>query len=229
MAGTPFYHRLFRAIAGSAVALLLLVLTPGCINIFAMSAKMLKGEPTIPSAFQRQTGEKIKKGERRIAIVCDAPYAVIEEYGSLSADLQEELQRTMKRRGMVMADERMVMRALEGGGGGFNPETIAREAEADIIIHVQIEGYADTEPGSPNMHRGRAEGMIRAFATRGERGTPDWHVIEAFQQEFRVEYPSTYPVPADQTPKRIFQRRFLDQMADEIGRNFYNVTVAETI
>jgi hypothetical protein len=207
----------------------MLLLLPGCINIFAMTAKLVKGEPEIPSAFQRQTGESLQKGEKTVALVCDAPQAILDEYDSLAVDLQEELLRRMRLRGMEIADMNRVMSALEGTGGGFSPAAIANDLDVAYIIHVQLEGYSDVEPGSANMYRGRAQGLVRAFRVQGEPNTPQRRIVEVFQNDFNIEYPATHPVPADQTGKRTFQHDFLDRLADEIGRRFYDVTVAETI
>lgn len=208
------------------LALLVPALASGCVNIFAMTAKIIKGDPEIPSAFQRQTGASLKKGKVRIAVVCDAPNAALEQFDTLAVDLQEEMLQRMKLHGLVTADVDAVASVLESAGAGFSPAAIADKLDVDFIVYIQIEGYSDREAGATNLYRGRAQGVVRAYQVVHE---PEKRFFEAFQQDFRCEYPTLHPMPADQTPRRVFQQQFLDHLAEQLGRRFYNVRVTEAL
>lgn len=214
---------------GPAAVLLLawLVLAPGCINVLAMGAKVFLGDPKVPAPFRERTGISLEKGDRTVALVVDSPYSIAQEFDTLVVDLQDELLRRLKRRGVPVARVDEVGQALDAAGTDFNPAAIARQLDVDVIIHVQIERLTDVENGNPSLFHGHAQGMVRGYEVRGRRGAPDRQVVEVYEEGFTTTYPPSHPVPADQVTHRVFMQGFVRQLADDIGRQFYDVYTRE--
>jgi hypothetical protein len=225
MARTPSTDRratLLRIVAACTLPALLAT-SSGCINVFAMGAKILMGDPQVVSDFQRQTGVELQAGEQWVAVVVDAPGSALRVNDSLTVDLQDQLIRRMKLRGVTTANADDVTRVLEDAGGQFSANEIVREMDVDVVLHVQIEGYTEFEDGNPRLYRGRAKGLVVGYRAVGEPGKPGRHAVSGYQQEFLVEFPGMHPIPADQTPLRVFQQDFVDQIAAQVGRQFYDV------
>ncbi|MEZ6066781.1 MAG: hypothetical protein R3B90_13990 [Planctomycetaceae bacterium] len=199
----------------------------GCINAVAMTYKVLKGDPVTPAAYKVRNGVELTDGKQIVAVVVDAPYSALNIHDSLVVDLQDEMLRRFRLEGIATADVDEVSRQLEDRGGQFDPTAIAQNMDVDLIVHVQVERFSDTEPGGGNFYRGRAESMVRAFEVRGERGSSDRHVVETFQQDVLTLHPETYPLPADQTPRRVFMQKFVNRMGGDIAQQFYDVTTSQ--
>lgn len=219
-----------RAQSACQAALLvwLTAVCPGCINIFAMTAKVFMGDPKIVSTFERRTNLKLQDGSRKLAIVIDAPYGAYQDDDSIDRDIQERLEQRLRREGIRVINDAEVERALERSGGTFSAAAIAKVTEVDVIAHIRIETLSQRENGDPNLYRGQAQGLVTCYEVRGERDTPGRHVVQIYEEPFQVGYPSVHPVPTDQTPIRNLRRGFINRLAEEIGRQFYDVTTSDT-
>jgi hypothetical protein len=217
------FARALRIPAWLAIAALLPAVQTGCINSMVMMGKVLLGDPVQKSAFEIATGVSLKKAEKQILVHCSSPSYVTDEYSTLNSDIQEELIRRMKRHDLLPIHTDVSGRILDARGGRFDAQLLAREAQdVGYIMHIQIEKFNYLEDSSPSLYRGHMHGHITGYEVRGEG--PERHAVQVFQQDFQVHYPTTYPVPIDQTPKNVFIRRFVDHAADTLGASFYNVT-----
>ena len=218
-----------RSTAVQLFVLVWLLLAPGCINVLAMGAKVFLGDPKVPAPFRERTGIDLEKGDRTVALVVDSPFSVSQEFDTLVVDLQDELLRRFKRRGVPVAAVDDVGQALDAAGADFNPAAIAQQLDVDVIIHVQIERLTDVENGNPSLFHGQAQGLVRGYEVRGRRGAPDRQVVEVYEESFNTTYPPSHPVPADQVTHRVFLQGFVRQLAADIGRQFYDVYTRELL
>ena len=196
---------------------------PGCINVLAMGAKVIMGDPRVPAPFKARTGIDLEEGKHTVALVVDAPFAVAERFDTLLVDVQDEVLRLLKRHDIPVASIDDIDQVLDAAGGNFSAAAIAAKLDVDVVVHVQIERITDTEQGSPSLFHGRAQGLVRGFVVRGERGTESRAVVEVYEEGFTADYPRGHPVPADQTTQRVFRQGFSREVADAIGRQFYDV------
>lgn len=221
----PRPRRRWPVCTGPLLAAALCANLAGCINSLVMFGKVLMGDPTQVSGFERATGISLKKEKKRILVHCSAPFSVSSDYGNLTANFQEELFRRMRRNGLDVCPPDTSARILDERGGAFDAQLLATKAsEVDYIMHIQIEGFDHREASSPTLFRGQATGSITGYEVRQKDGNRQ--VLRVFDQQFRTYYPSTYPVPADQTPKTVFIRRFTDHVADSLGATFYDVSAS---
>jgi len=219
--------RRFTCAISLAVLLLVTLSQVGCVNTLFMVSKVLLDDPKQTSAFELATGVSLADEESSILIHCSAPVLVSDDYETLTTDVEEELVRRMKRRGLKVLDMDTAARVLDDRGGSFDPKLLALEIDdVNYIMHVEIDQFRYMVPSSKNLYQGFASGRIVGFEVRGDGDAPR-HTVQVFDQGFKVNYPASHPVPVDQQPKNVFIRKFIDHMADSLGASFYDVRNSE--
>ncbi len=201
----------------------------GCINSMVMAGKVIFGDAHVMSPFEQRTGVSLSEGEHKVVFVCTAPGSTSEEFDTLAADLQAEVHLQLKKHGVTVINSPDLNDMPDASASGFNPEAVARVTpDASYILHADVERFSGIEDASPDLLRGRASGMIYAYEihrSSSPAGRP--RVLKVFFQEFHCEYPASQPVFAGQMPARVFYRRFVDHLAELVGRTFYDVPTAD--
>lgn len=202
-------------------------LIAGCKQM-AVVGRIFYGDPKQEGFFKQVTGESLEKGAR-VAVVCTAPDVVTTEYDMVSIDVQEQLIRTMRRRGINVVDPGKVSTALDENGGYFDLRAIVDAVETDYLFHIDIEFFSHLPVNSPRLYHGRASGNVYGYKILQPDGeTSLKQAVRVFEREFNTEYPGKHPIPADQTPERVFRNRFIDHLCTELGRMFYDFRTNET-
>lgn len=221
--------RPFRRLPAALLLILMLscAMGSGCINSLVMLSKVMLGDPVQTSAFEMATRINLKKSERPVLVHCSSPDFLTIEFGTIAGDVQQELVRKMRRRGVNVLHTDTAGRILDDRGGKFDAQFLAHECkDTDFIMHIEINEFSYMEPASHTLYRGKAAGKIVGYEVRGQDSSQP-HAVEIFAQRFQVQYPSSHPVPVDQTPKNVFIRRFVDNIAANLGASFYNVAQSE--
>lgn len=196
----------------------------GCLESLVMAGKVLMGDPVQSSGFELATGISLAEDQKRVLIHCSAPSYLSDEFDTLTSDIQEELIRRLKRRGMAVMHADAAADVLDDYAGHFDPNLLAmRLDDVDYIFHVQFENFTYREDNSPNLYRGKAAGKIVAHEIRRGDDGAGAHSVEVYNQLFNLTHPSTHPVAADQMPQTVFIRKFTNKLADELGHTFYSV------
>jgi hypothetical protein len=204
-----------------------LPLLAGCTQM-AVIGRIFYGDPKQQGIFEKLTGQSLEEGAR-VALVCTAPQTITSKYDMVSIDIQEELTRTMARRGITMVDADKISTALDGNGGVFDLQTIVDAVDADYLFHVDVEEFSHIVPHSPQLYHGSAAGYVYGYEIRqANEQSPVKHAVQVFEREFQSEYPGKHPVPVDKTPERVFRNRFIDHLCEELGRMFYEFRTNET-
>ena len=211
------------------VALALGVPTAGCVNAGALISKMVLGDPQIQSAFHSRTGVALGS-KNNVILFATAPVTVMDENGSLTYDVIEQMSRRFELRKIKVVKPNDVSRVIDRKAGNTDPSMLAREfPQADYLIHIKFNGYGIKEPNSPNLYRGYAAGIAYAWAARGgddEGGKR--HVIQVFEQEFQIEHPK-HPVSRDSMSINAFEKQFVDEVSDKLGNIFYDHKTSEIL
>jgi hypothetical protein len=221
-----------RRLSVAALVLVACASLSGCINSAVMIGKVFGGDPQVKSEFEQRTGISMVKEKSKVAVVCTAPSIVTTEFDTLASDLQEEVTRRMRIRKMDVASDDDVISAMNSTMGRFDQDALASALDdVDYIIHVEVESFSHTDDGTAKLYRGRASGIVYAYEVdRGPDAIGGPRARKVFYQEFKTEYPkSQQPIPAEQMSARVFKQRCVDQLADVIGRTFYDVTTFEMV
>ncbi len=215
-----------RAQQALSIGVLLLVLASGCVNTLAIMSKVFVGDPKQPSGFQLATGKSLEKSDKQVLLYCSALPLVTDAHGALPGDIQEQLSRRMKRHEIQLVHADAGTDVIDRLGE-FNADAIGAEVPGvDYIMHIQLDTFSLTEPNSPDLYRSRSSGTVTGYEVRQEEdGTK--LVVQVFEHNFSTEYPPSQPVPREQTPKNVFERRAIDFLADSLGASFYEVYMSE--
>ncbi|MGE4000919.1 MAG: hypothetical protein AB7I48_11940 [Planctomycetaceae bacterium] len=207
--------------------LLSLPMVAGCAQM-AVVGRVFYGDPKHDGIFEQITGSALDKGAR-VALVCTAPDSISTEYDMVSLDIQKELIRMMRKKGIDVIESAKVSTALDDNGGYFDLRAIVDAVDVDYLFHVDVEQFSHLAPNSPQLYHGRATGYVYGYKIEGENEqAAGKHAVHVFEREFNSEYPGKHPVPADRTPERVFRNRFIQHLCSELGRMFYEFRTNET-
>jgi hypothetical protein len=59
-------------------------------------------------------------------------------------------------------------------------------------------------------------------------GSSGPRVLQLFYVDFNTQYPSSQPIMSDQMSARMFQSRFVDELAVTLARTFYDIHASES-
>jgi len=156
-----------------------LLMQAGCVNVLAIASKVIMGDPMQTSAFEQATGKKLAKSGKTVLLYCSASPLLVDEFGSISSDIQEELIQRMKRHKINVLPPDAGTRIIDRIGR-FDAHTLGREMDGlNYIMHVQLEDFTLYEPGSRDFYRSHSKGKITGYEVRtNEKGSRS--VVEVF-------------------------------------------------
>jgi hypothetical protein len=186
-----------------------------------MAGKMLFDDPVLTCEFTARTRVDLRKGHKKLLVVCSTPESIKSEFPSLDFDLLELVARNLRQNEIETVSLDEVATWLDDVGGSWeSPSELAEQFDADYIIHIDLDEFDFREKSSPNLLRGRALGNVYAYRVSGEGGQK--FAAEVFVSEFRSEYPRHSPVPSDQVSPKTFRSDYVRQVSKKISRLFYN-------
>jgi hypothetical protein len=210
-----------RSILFAVVACgLLCGLAAGC-SLGVMMGKMLTGDPMVTSQFQQMTGQNLSKGKHKIVVVCRTPDSVSRDQSTLAIDLVDGITRRMRVHGIDVVDPDDVATWVDDNGGPpDSAQEIAAAFDVDYIAWIDVEQYSLLEESSPDLLRGRASGLVRAFQVQEIGG--DRSALAAFTTEFSIEFPPLQPISQTTRSKLSFQKEFMDRICEQLSSRFYD-------
>lgn len=199
----------------------------GC-SLGVMAGKLFFGDPLVTCEFTRRTNIDLSEEHKKVLVICSTPESIRSDYPSLNYDLLEQITYDLKRREIVVQDTGEVATWLDDNGGVWNDvDQLAENFEVDYIIHVDIDEFDYREPNSPNLLRGKAYGTVSAYEVQDVDGYR--RALSVFETNYTSEFPSHMPVSIEQESPKVFRKKYLDRIADQIGRFFYNYHSSEEI
>ena len=213
-------RRVWLQVAGGMLSGVMLCSLPGC-SLGVMFGKMLTGDPMIPAEFKSRTRVDLAKGKVTVLVVCSTPAAVESDLATLKYDLIDGVARRMKLNGVKVINPDLVASWIdEHGDVGANPSEMARDFDADYIIHIEVEAFGLREPGSPKLLRGHSSGFVRVFQVE-EAGTQRL-AHNVYSNEYTSTYPTHQPISEQRETALTFQKDYLDRVCDQLAQKFYD-------
>ena len=213
---------------------MLLVTSSGC-SLFVMAGKAIMGDPKAPAEFRTATGTDLTTGEDSVVIICTAPHGIVSRFPSLQIDIVDRVTRTLKTRNVKVVPSGDVARWFDDHGEWGDYSEMATEFDATFVIHVNIREFGCRVPESENLMQGKADGRISVHKVRQGPTKPLTSrkyvapVSLAFDRDFNLQVPSTYPVPRENRSEELFMQGFLDRVAQNISQHFYDYRMSEAI
>ena len=210
----------------------LFVGTSGC-SLFVMAGKAVFGDPKKPAEFRTVTGTDLTEGDDAVVIICTAPHRLTSQHPALQIDIVDKVSRNLETRNVKVVPSGDVATWFDDHGEWDDYSELAQEFDARFVVHVDLREFTHKVPQSENLLQGKAEGHISVHEFHGNQKKKDSKttlpVTLAFDRDFRLMFPGTYPVPRESRSEELFVQGFTDRVAQVIALHFYDTRMSETI
>lgn len=213
-----------RSFAMIGLCVLVLLCTGAGCSLSVMAGKMLFGDPMIGDDFKGVTGKSLTEKGKKVAVICNTPESVRDEFSALGVELLREICTKMRGHKIDVIPSSKIASWIDDNGGEVgNLNELAQKIEADYIVRIDIDQFSYQEENSPNLFRGRAAGSVTVFEVlyNEQKTAKVKRLSEIYSKRFASVYPVHQAVPADQTSPIIFRKKYMDRVSDEISRLFY--------
>jgi hypothetical protein len=191
----------------------------GC-SLFVMAGKMFTDMKS-DSALKAIAGVDLAKSGKTILVVCKTPHLVRSDFPTVEFDLNEGINRRLKRNGVATVSTDDVAKWFDHNGGEFDdPSELAEDFECDYIAVVNLRQLSFYEENSPHMYRGRAVGDVTVYEVLQVADRKRTSGI--FSGEFRTQHPRFNPISTHQISKRVFEKQFIDHLSTQIAKQFHD-------
>ena len=199
----------------------------GC-SMFVMAGKLFFGDPKMTSSFKSATGTDLVSDRQRVLVVCSTPDSIKEEFPSLDFDLLDGVTRRLSLHNIDIVNPDDVATWLDDNGGSWDhPSDLAADFQTDFIIHIDLDRFTYKEENSPMLYRGRTSGVLRVYKVLEEDGMRI--AREVYSPEYTSVYPEHNPISSSKFSAKVFRKRYLDRISDQIAQLFYDHRVSEQI
>jgi hypothetical protein len=191
----------------------------GC-SLFVMAGKMFTDMKS-DSPLKTSAGVDLAKSGKKLLVVCRTPHLVRGDFPTVEIDLNEGINRRLKRNGIQTISTDDVAKWFDQNGGEFDhPRQLAEDFDCDFIAVVNLRQLSFYEENSPDMFRGNAIGGITVYEVQEVANSK--RVSGIFSGEFRTEHPRLNPISTHQISKRVFEKQFVDHMSTQIAKQFHD-------
>lgn len=135
----------------------------GCAPM-VMLGKMLQGDPLVDDEFKKWNGKSLAKSGKQVAILVSTPESIKSEYASLDIDLLSEISRKLATQQIAVVKPHKVATWIDDHGWeDMDLKELGTDIDADYVIQVKLDHFDYREENSPNLFRGRTNGVITAY------------------------------------------------------------------
>lgn len=213
-------RRLWLKAVGGLLCGVMACMLPGC-SLGVMFGKMVTGDPLIPAEFKVRTRVDLAKGKHTVLVVCSTPTSVEADLATLKYDLIDGVTRRMKLNGVKVINPDLVAAWIdEHGDVGSDASELARDFDADYIVHIDVEAFGFREPNSPKLLRGQSSGFVRVFKVEEAGSQRLAHNV--YSNEFTSSYPTHQPISEQGRTAVTFQKDYVDRVCDQLAQKFYD-------
>jgi hypothetical protein len=194
-------------LAGSVLAALVLSTAGGC-SVLPFIAYLYQGLAT-PAEYDGLKG-------KRVAVICRPVASLQFESSSVSRELSMAvanlLEQNVKHIKLVDQDE---VDKWEDENNWDNYIQIGKALKADMVVGIDLDQFSLLQ--GQTLYQGKASVELSVYDLSKPTKRP------AFQKSLPQRmYPPNAPIPAAEKPLPEFQRQFIQVLADQIARHFYD-------
>lgn len=220
----------------AVLALALLAGSSGC-SMFVMAGKAIFGDPKVASPFTAATGEKLTDSKEAIVIICDAPHRVQSKFPAVQIDILDRVARDLETQGINVVPSGDVARWFDDHGEWGDYSELASQFKAGYVLHINLRKFDHQVPESANLMQGKAEGHLSVYRVRDGKAKDispglskyDSPVSMVFDRDFKLEFPTTYPVARESRSEDQFVQEFMDRTALHLSQHLYDYRMSESI
>jgi hypothetical protein len=185
----------------------------GCVGIAAQMIHVLRGNK-VPAEFDGLAG-------KRVAVVCVANTTSYDASAASSqlAQMIEILLRQNVKDIEIIRQQDVADWIDSNDWENIDYSELGKALKAEMIVAIDMDGLRMHEDAT--MYRGRADVTIRVFDMSKRAATVFSRAMPNFS------YPTQSGIHVSETTIAAFQRKFMNELARDVGRHFYAYEFAE--
>jgi hypothetical protein len=186
---------------------------------------LIAGPPTVEPEFDKQTKECMTDKDVTVAVVCFAPTEVRYSFDNIDHELAKYVSFRLAEHKIKVVPPDSVRVWLEENKEWDKPEEIGAAFKASYVIYIDLNEFSLYEEGSATLYRGRSEAIVSVWKMDEEGTTAD----KIFDMKKTSKFPQQQPISMSEETYPNFKGRYLSRLSDEIGRFFYEYSLADEI
>lgn len=194
-------------VAALVVSAIVLASTSGCPALLATGIYVWQGGNLVPAEYD---GLK----NQRVVVLCRPPASHEYRYAGASRSIAHRVSErlAMNVKGIDVVNPREVDNWIDEKDWGDFRE-LAEAVRADMVLHIELDDF-DLYKGK-TLYQGRADLKVSVYDMKD-------HSRLAWQRELgEILYPVNSGIPAQDKPVQLFEREFVEILADRVAMNFY--------
>jgi len=227
---------LTRRLLCLSLGLVVVIGTSGC-SIFVMAGKAIFGDPKVQSPFTAATGEKLKDSNESLVIICDAPHRILSAFPSVQIDILDRVTRDLETQDINVVPSGDVARWYDDHGEWGDFSEVATEFDAGYVLHIDLRKFDHRVPESETLMQGQAEGHLSVYRVNNDKSKKLSPALTkysspgtvVFDRDFKVQFPTTYPVARESRSEDQFVQEFMDRTALHLSQHLYDYRMSESI
>lgn len=191
---------------GLLALIITLSLATGCVRALATAVYLVKGTNT-SAEFKGLKG-------KRIAVVCrplvELRYSSSGASSELARSVGDHLKNNL-RRVHIVDQQRVAEWTDENTWDDFTE--VGQALDADLVLGIDLEHFETLR--SQTLYQGTAQVKVTVYDIAAD--TVIWE-----KKIPQYVYPPNTAIPTSEKPEAEFRRQFINKLADQIGRHFYD-------
>jgi len=191
---------------GYLLGLILLLGAGGCANVLATAMYVVRGT-NVPPEYEGMKGKKV-------AVVCRALVGLKYQDSRVAKDLAHEVGRLLKTNGskIEVIDARKVDKWTDENSWDDYGE-VGKAVNADLVLGIDMEHFELYQ--GQTLYQGRSNLTVHLYDCKKENDV-------VFEKTLpQCVYPPNTCVQTSEKQESQFRREFIQVLADQIGRYFY--------
>ena len=163
---------------------------------------------------ERDGTDGLIEGDAVVAVVCHAPADVKARpgNGTIEREVAREVAASFTANNVAVRSPDDVAAWLGANPDWEKPGEVGGALAADVVLLIDLTRFSLEEPNSTDLHRGRAEAVVRLFKMESD-GDAD----NVFAGEVVSRYPSARPRSASAQSAADFREEYLERLGEEIA------------
>jgi hypothetical protein len=154
-----------------------------------------------------------KLKEKRVVVVCRQVASLQYVNGRVDQELAEQVAALLKKNvsKITVVEPRKVNEWMDENETGEGFTEVGKAFKADMVVGIELERFSLLD--NQSLYQGRASATVKLHDCKtGE---------VMFRKSRQTVYPPHFPIQTSEMPERVFRERFIQVMAEQLGRYFF--------
>lgn len=219
----PTLARYRRTLTGLFAAAACLWLS-GC-NAVLLLGYLIGGPPAIEPDFHAKTKLSLAEKGKTVLVYCYAPVELKWDNEAVDYELAKFVSYRFNANKIHVVDPDRVHAWLDKNNDWNKVSEVGAAFKVDYVVHIDLRDYSLYEEHSHDLYRGRADAIVSVI--KMDEDKKDGKAI--YMKEKVSRFPTKAGVSAYDYSYEDFKRRYLSELANEIGVLFYESFAGDDI